>query len=67
MTVLEEERSGAGWLYSHSVVPGGLDVRSNITREIPGIFLISFTIFSTTYGPRELQRRDKRMAEGRKT
>lgn len=35
-------------LYSHSVVPGGLEVRSNITLEMPGIFLISFTIFSTT-------------------
>lgn len=34
--------------YSHSVVPGGLEVRSNITLEMPGIFLISFTIFITT-------------------
>lgn len=34
--------------YSHSVVPGGLEVRSYMTREMPGIFLISFTIFSTT-------------------
>lgn len=37
------------WLYSHSVVPGGLEVRSYITLEMPGIFLISFTIFSTTW------------------
>lgn len=34
--------------YSHSVVPGGLEVRSYMTLEIPGIFLISFTIFNTT-------------------
>lgn len=43
----QEERGGV-WLYSHSVVPGGLDVRSYITLEIPGIFFISLTIFSTT-------------------
>lgn len=35
-------------LYSHSVVPGGLDVRSYITLEMPGIFLISLTILRTT-------------------
>ena len=34
--------------YSHSVVPGGFDVKSYIIREIPGIFLISVTIFNTT-------------------
>lgn len=36
--------------YSHSVVPGGLDVRSYITLEMPGIFLISLTILRTTCG-----------------
>lgn len=40
--------SWCDWFYSHSVVPGGLEVRSYMTREMPGIFLISFTIFSTT-------------------
>lgn len=34
--------------YSHSVVPGGLDVKSYKTREIPGIADISTTIFFTT-------------------
>lgn len=34
--------------YSHSVVPGGLDVRSYKTREIPGTVDISVTIFFTT-------------------
>lgn len=44
----------ASWgLHSHSVVPGGLEVRSYMTLEIPGIFLISFTIFSTTCGQRQ--------------
>lgn len=41
------------WFHSHSVVPGGLEVRSYMTLEIPGIFLISFTIFSTTCEHRE--------------
>ena len=35
--------------YSHSVVPGGLDVKSYKTREIPGIEDISVTNFFTTY------------------
>jgi len=35
--------------YSHSVVPGGLDVKSYKTREIPGTVDISVTIFFTTY------------------
>lgn len=35
-------------LYSHSVVPGGLDVRSYRTREIPGTVLILLTILWTT-------------------
>lgn len=34
--------------YSHSVVPGGLGVRSYRTREIPGTVDISITIFFTT-------------------
>lgn len=34
--------------YSHSVVPGGLDVRSYKTREIPGTVEISLTIFLIT-------------------
>lgn len=46
---LEEGGGGGGPLvYSHSVVPGGLEVKSNITLEMPGIFLISLTIFITT-------------------
>ena len=32
--------------YSHSVVPGGFDVKSYITQEVPGIFLISVTILT---------------------
>lgn len=48
---------GVSWgLHSHSVVPGGLEVRSYMTLEIPGIFLISFTIFSTTCMHREEKR-----------
>jgi len=35
--------------YSHSVVPGGFDVKSYKTREIPGTVDISVTIFFTTY------------------
>lgn len=34
--------------YSHSVVPGGLDVKSYKTLEMPSIEQISRTIFSTT-------------------
>ena len=34
--------------YSHSVVPGGFDVKSYMTRDRPGISLISVTIFITT-------------------
>lgn len=35
--------------HSHSVVPGGLDVRSNSTREIPGILDSSSTIVCSTF------------------
>ena len=34
--------------YSHSVVPGGFDVRSYITRDIPGTVCICSTIALTT-------------------
>lgn len=48
---------GCGWSerrvtvwenHSHSVVPGGFEVRSNRTREIPLKQLISSTIFCRT-------------------
>lgn len=35
--------------YSHSVVPGGLAVRSYRTRDIPSTSLMSRTILSRTY------------------
>lgn len=42
------ERGEMSVYYSHSVVPGGLDVRSYKTREIPGTVDISVTTFFTT-------------------
>jgi hypothetical protein len=32
-------------VYSHSVVPGGFEVKSNRTRDTPGTCSIAFTIF----------------------
>ncbi len=42
-------------IHSHSVVPGGLGVRSYRTRDIPGICSIAVTISRITYNDNRIQ------------
>lgn len=46
---------GRPWHYSHSVVPGGLEVRSYNTLDIPGTVEIRSTIWFNTWREKKIK------------
>lgn len=49
--------------HSHSVVPGGFEVKSYSTREIPGTFSTSRTIFCTTFATQIFSLQQRKLNE----